>query len=83
MNKITHFLYIPLADVGITQIHRNDEWLRYRIDIFKKYTLQFSKPNRKELCSMDFRPSRRIQQPQHYRTRSTHKINRSYGNNDF
>ena len=39
MNKITHFIYIPLTDVGITQIHRNDEWLRYRIDIFKKYTL--------------------------------------------
>lgn len=30
---------IPLTDVGITQIHRNDEWLKYRIGIFKKYTL--------------------------------------------
>ena len=40
MNKITHFIYIPLTDVGITQVYRNNEWLKYRIDIFKQYTLK-------------------------------------------
>lgn len=39
MNKITHFVYCPFTDVGITQVYRNDKWLKYRIGIFKQYTL--------------------------------------------
>ena len=34
-----HFVYCPLTGVGITEIYRNEEWLKYRIEIFKKYTL--------------------------------------------
>ena len=38
--KSLHLIYIPFTDVGIGTQFRNDEWLAYRIKIFKDYTLK-------------------------------------------
>jgi hypothetical protein len=37
--KIVHLCYIPFTGLGIKEF-RGDDWYKYRIEIFKKYTLQ-------------------------------------------
>ncbi len=37
-NKFIHLIYVPFVGVGVRPF-RGDEWYRYRVEIFKKYTL--------------------------------------------
>lgn len=40
MNKdILHFVQVPFTGLGLWNGYRGDEWFRYRIKLFKKYTL--------------------------------------------
>ena len=39
-NKILHIVYIPFVGVGVGTSFRNNEWLAYRIKIFKDFTLK-------------------------------------------
>ena len=57
MIKFAHIIHIPMTGVGIWG-SRGDEWLRHRIEIFKKYTLQslIKQTNRQFLIWITFRP---------------------------
>lgn len=56
-NKI-HLVYVPMTGVGLYGGYRGDEWYKYRIEIFKRYTLK-SLLNQSEsnfILWMSFRP---------------------------
>ena len=40
MNNTIHFVQIPFTGLGLQNGYRGDEWLKYRIEIFKNYTLK-------------------------------------------
>lgn len=40
MNNIIHFVMIPFTGLGLKGGYRGDKWFKYRIKIFKEYTLK-------------------------------------------
>lgn len=53
---MTHIVYIPFTGVGID--HRNDDWLKERVEIFKNYTLKSlaNQSNKDFFLWLSFRP---------------------------
>lgn len=60
MIKFAHIVYIPFTGVGIWG-KKSDEWLKHRIEIFKRYTLQslLNQSSRAFLVWISFRPEER------------------------
>src|SRR3990167_5001012 len=60
MNKFIHLLQIPLTGVGIRPF-RGQDWYKYRLEIFKKYTLNslLNQSNRGFILWLVFRPEER------------------------
>lgn len=58
MIKFAHIVAVPMTGVGLFGGFRNDEWFKYRIEIFKKYTLQSLKnqTNKAFMLWLTFRP---------------------------
>ena len=54
----THLIYCPFSGLGLHNGFRGDEWFQYRIDLWKKYTLQSLKnqKNQNFIYWMSFRP---------------------------
>lgn len=38
-DNIVHFLYVPFTGLGLHNGYRGDDWLKYRIKIFKEYVI--------------------------------------------
>lgn len=57
MIKFAHIIYCPITGVGIWGC-KSEEWLKYRLEVFKKYTLQslLNQSNRAFLLWLSFRP---------------------------
>jgi hypothetical protein len=63
-----HFLYTPFTGLGLHKVngypvrgYKGDEWLKYRIEIFKNYTLKslLNQTNRDFIHWLSFRPEER------------------------
>ena len=59
-NTFIHLIQIPMTGVGIRP-YMGDDWFRYRIEIFKKYTLNslLNQSNRKFILWLTFRDEER------------------------
>lgn len=40
MLKFAHIIMVPMTGVGVNRGFKSDEWFKYRIELFKKYTLK-------------------------------------------
>lgn len=58
MEKICHFLQVPFSGLGIRNGYRGDNWLKNRIEIFKKYVLPsiFNQSNKNFILWICWRP---------------------------
>jgi hypothetical protein len=57
-NTFTHLIYIPISGVGLYSSFRDENWLRYRIEIFKHYTLNslLNQTNKNFILWLSFEP---------------------------
>lgn len=56
--KILSIIYTPFTGVGLKKGYRGDDWFKYRIEIFKKYTLKslLNQSHRGFIHWLSFRP---------------------------
>lgn len=62
MKDFCHFVMIPFTGLGLKGGYRGDDWFKYRISIFKKYTLQslLNQTCRDFVIWISFRPEEEI-----------------------
>ena len=56
--EILHLMYVPMTGLGLHDGYRGDDWFKYRIELFKNYTLKslLNQTNKNFVIWMSFRP---------------------------
>lgn len=56
--ETTHFMYVPFTGLGLHNGYRGDQWLKNRIEVFKKFVLPslLHQSNRKYILWISWRP---------------------------
>lgn len=62
IKNFCHLVYVPFTGLGLKDGFRGDEWYRYRIKIFKDYTLKslLNQTNRNFITWISFRPQEKF-----------------------